>query len=262
MSGVGSEPTEYRVGTAQSKAGVEAWVFDLPGCRAIAPTQAAALEVLPVVIAEHLSWLDGHGNVTRNAFPFHFEVVEEVEARGDCNLVFADDMLATSPEDLEVGLRRLGFARYDLLRVVTQLPDAVLDWAPLAKGVSYCGPAARTVRGVLQHIAASDAALARTFSGTSDRRAAAGDHSPDIFGQRQGLIERLRALSSAELGREFRSGYEGSEKSGAELWTVRKALRYLIAHERSHTKEIEQRLAWLVLGLPHLPAATEVASHV
>lgn len=262
MSGVGAEPTVYQVGTARSKAGVEAWVFGLPGCRAIAPTRAAALEVLPVAIAEHLSWLDRHGDVTRNAFPFRFEVVEEVEASDDGDAVFADDLQPTSREDLEVGLRRLGFARKDLLEVVGQLPDTVLDWAAPEHIVGPCRYAARTIRAVLEHIAASDAALARAFSGTSDRRAAAGDQSPDIFGQRQGLIERLRALSSAELGREFRSGYEGSAKSGAELWTVRKALRYLIAHERSHTKEIEQRLAWLVLGLPHLPAATEVASHV
>ena len=35
-------------------------------------------------------------------------------------------------------------------------------------------------------------------------------------------------------------------------WTVRKALRRCIMHERAHLREIQQRLAWLVLGVPKL----------
>jgi hypothetical protein len=39
---------------------------------------------------------------------------------------------------------------------------------------------------------------------------------------------------------------------GYEHWTVRKALRRIISHERFHTKEIEQQLAWLLVGPPEL----------
>jgi hypothetical protein len=36
---------------------------------------------------------------------------------------------------------------------------------------------------------------------------------------------------------------------------LRKVLRRTISHERFHTKEIEQRLAWLLLGVPDFSRA-------
>jgi hypothetical protein len=33
---------------------------------------------------------------------------------------------------------------------------------------------------------------------------------------------------------------------------VRKVMRRIISHKRFHTREIEQRLAWLTLGVPEV----------
>jgi hypothetical protein len=44
-----------------------------------------------------------------------------------------------------------------------------------------------------------------------------------------------------------------------EQWTVRKVIRRIISHERFHTKEIQQRLSWILLGVPEFRAPVGVS---
>jgi hypothetical protein len=147
VSGVSNRARVYRCGIAIREDGVDAVVFDLPGGQTQVPQRDDALAVLPVVIAEHLAWLGGHGQVTRDAFPFAVEVGEEVD------------------------------------------------------------------------------------------------------------VPSLAGVSSADLAARFEKSQPWQTR-GAEHWTVRKALRRAIGHERFHSREVEQRLAWLLLGAPEVsPAA-------
>lgn len=263
MSGVSAEPTVYRVGITRGATSTEAWVFDLPGCCAVAATPADVLDVLPVVIAEHLCWLDSHGEVTRNAFPFHYEVVEDVDLTSlagvaDGEFAFADDLQPATTDHVETAVRRMGFARKELLRLVGQLPDTVLDWQPPAAAVKRddWAPGARSIRAILGHIASAEGSYTRSVGATEEQR------GQDIFGQRDATVTYLRSLGAHALGRKFRLR-QPWQQSGEENWTVPKALRRIIAHERFHTKEIDQRLAWLLMGMPTVeqPAGAEVAGH-
>jgi uncharacterized damage-inducible protein DinB len=249
------EPAVYHAGLVIMPAGVEAVVFDLPGCTAAAPDEATALEMLPVAIAEHLAWLDQHGEVTRDAFPFEVEVAERVDVEAlegiaDGELLFDAFARPVSSADVDTAIRRLGYAREDLLAVVRHLPDQVLDWCPPASALTLdeWDTEVRSIRRILGHIAEADGYYAGNIGDAPWEHVRPGQ-TPDLFDMRQRAIERLRSLSPAELGARW-DRRQPWQTEGVEKWTVRKALHRFIAHERFHTREIEQRLAWLLLGTP------------
>jgi hypothetical protein len=247
----------YHAGLVIMPAGVDAVVFDLPGCTGAARDEATALEMLPVVIAEHLAWLDQHGDVTRDAFPFEVEVTERVDVEAlvgvaDGELLFDAFARPASPADVETGIRRLGYAREDLLAAVRHLPDRVLDWRPPASALvlDEWDTEVRSIRRILAHIAGADGYYASNIGDAPWQQIRPGD-TPSLFDMRQRAIQRLRSLSAAELGTRW-DRRQAWQTEGVELWTVRKALHRFIVHERFHTREIEQRLAWLLVGPPLL----------
>jgi hypothetical protein len=259
------EHTVYHAGLVIMPAGVDAVVFDLPGCTGAARDEATALEMLPVVIAEHLAWLDQHGDVTRDAFPFEVEVTERVDVEAlvgvaDGELLFDAFARPASPEEVETGIRRLGYARQDLLAVVRRLPDQVLDWRPPASALvlDEWDTKVRSIRRILGHIAGADGYYAGNIGDAPWQRVRQGE-TPDLFDVRHRAIERLRSLSPAELAARWERR-QPWQAEGAEFWTVRKALHRFIVHERFHTREIEQRLAWLLLGPPVLDRSKAAAS--
>ncbi len=235
-------PHVYRVGLARVQDGVEAWVFDLPGCCALASSKAGACDLLPVVIAEHLAWLDQHGEVTRDAFPFDAEIVEETLS----DPCFEADKAPLSADDLEAGRRQLAHSHNDLINLVRPLPDIVLDWRPPASAVmaDEREPEARIIREILQHVAGSEGFYSFTITQSFPEHAVGPP--VDIFEARQRSLAAIRSLSEADQSAVFRC----SGAAGESEWTLRKMLRRTIRHERFHTKEIEQRLAWLLLGTP------------
>jgi hypothetical protein len=249
------EPTVYHVGLVILPEGVEAVVFDLPGCTAAAQDETTVRQMLPVVIAEHLAWLDEHGEVTRDAFPFQVEVTERVDVRAlegvaDGEFLFEAFARPASPADVETAIRRLGYARKDLLAIVRNLPDQVLDWRPPASALALDEGETdvRSIRSILAHIAGSDGYYAGNVGDSPWERARPGE-SADLFDMRHRAIERLRSLSPSELAARW-DRRQPWQADAVERWTVRKALHRFIAHERFHTREIEQRLAWLLLGPP------------
>lgn len=258
------EPTTYRAGLVIMPAGVDAVVFDLPGCTCAAKDEATAREMLPVVIAEHLAWLDQHGDVTRDAFPFKVEVTERVDVEAlegvaDGELLFEAFARPAAPADVETGIRRLGYAREDLLAVVRHLPDQVLDWCPPASALALdeWETEVRSIRRILGHIAGSDGYYAGNIGYAPWERVRPGE-TPDLFDMRRRAVERLRSLSASELAARWERR-QPWQTEGAEQWTVRKALHRFIVHERFHTREIEQRLAWLLLGAPVLATTVRKA---
>jgi hypothetical protein len=246
--------TAYRVGIHKRPVGADAWVLDLPGCRAIGRDLDEALGLVPVVIAEHLAWLESHGETTDQPNDATFEVVEEVEAEGE--FCFDADGAVFSAGELEAALGRSDYAFTDLTVLASRLPDAVLDWRPPASAVKIDNiyPDVRSIREMLAHASGSGGFFVRNVG---DDEWSPPDPDPSDTGRvRRAGLERLRSLTDRERSTVYRR--PDPRRGGEAAWSARKVLRRLINHERFHTKEIEQRLAWLLLALPEvMPVSRE-----
>jgi len=240
----------YRVGlTKNVGSNVEAWVFDAPGCWTEAPDLASIGPLLPVVITEYLAWRARHGGAG-DAFPIEVEVTEEVEASRESEFCFAADRAPVTVEDIEAVCLLMSFARQDLLDLVRSMPDLVLDWRPplsAAARIDSWAPHMRSIREILSHIASTDWYY-RTALLDEPAAPEPPDEVADLTLQRERALNHLRSLTAEDCARTFRP--KRRPRGGAEEWTVRKALRRYICHERFHTGEIQQRLTWLVLGIP------------
>jgi hypothetical protein len=246
--------TTYRVGIHKRPVGADAWVLDLPGCRAIGRDLNEALGLLPVVIAEHTAWLQAHGEQLDVAGNPSFKVVEEVAADGE--FCFEADGEAFSTEELETALRHSNYAFADLTALAARLPDVVLDWRPPASAVKIDNiyPDVRSIREMLAHASSSGGFFSRNVG--DDAWTPPPATETDIGAVRRAGLERLRTLSDRERSTVYRR--PDPRRGGEAAWSARKVVRRLINHERFHTKEIEQRLAWLLLALPEvMPVSRE-----
>jgi predicted RNase H-like HicB family nuclease len=236
---------KYRVAIAKRPDGsADAWVVDLPGCRAAAGSLRDAMDLLPVVVGDHLAWLAGHGENVDAAAPFDHELIEETEARGE--YVFGFDREALSRDELETAVRHAGYAHADLLSQLDGLPDVVLDWVPPATSVKIdqIFPDVRSIQMMLEHLAVVEA---NYYIGSLSDEPGERIDVPltELHASSEG---RLRALSDETLGRLYtRVGPRGEMQ-----WTARKVMRRIISHKRFHTREVEQRRSWLTLGVPEV----------
>jgi hypothetical protein len=243
----------FRIGLSVSDS-VSAFVFDLPGCAVNAVDSAALLELLPVTIAEHLWWLQHHGNDAVVPGALEFDVVEEVRAdaveAADAEFCFDDDRRPLGGDEIADAVRVMEYARTDLLSAIEGLPDAVLDWRPPASAMARIDewkPRPLTIREIVKDIAGADHYYRtglRDDTPLPDR----DDELHDVSTQRARVISALQSLAPQDRARVFRP--QRPWQSTPEEWTARKMMRRLISHERFHTAEIRQRLSWLLLGVP------------
>lgn len=222
----------------------KAWVPALPGCFCAAPTEAEAVERVSVAIDEYLGWLRRHGEEITLADANEIEVVERIEAPpGRSEPCFAADRAPAAEEEIETAIRLMAFAREDLLVLVAPLPDRVLDWQPR--------PDKRCIREILAHIARADGYY-RSSLLEEQPLEEAPEERLDLTLQREKAIAHLRSLTTAQRAQVFHPDWPWRHNED-EDWTVRKALRRFIYHERFHTRDIQQTLAWLMLGGPSKP---------
>jgi hypothetical protein len=256
----------YRVGLAISENETNATVFDLVGCASVAPDRSSLLEILPVAIAEHVAWLQRHGESAPN--DAEFEVTEEVDVSqseaADGEFVFDADRQAE--DEIEMSIRAMNHATSDLLAVVEPLPERILDWRPpesaMAK-IDAWQPGVKTIREIASELPAGERYYRQGL------REGPEPPEPELEWydrslQRERTIERLRGLSPDERGKVFLVTRSWQDRP--EHWTARKAIRRIISHERFHTREIQQRLSWILLGVPEFRTAAEartkeLASH-
>jgi uncharacterized damage-inducible protein DinB len=214
--------------------GVEAWVLDAWGFLTWAPTRLQAIHRLPDRLASYRAWcasqciaLNGPSRVLRTTdYP-----------AGE--LLFDDDRDAATPELIAMSLKLMEANRRELLRVLTPLPEGALDWDP---PYTHFDPEAswRTIRANLQHLATAEV---HYFCAAVGHRPAAAPPTPDVpwraalAASRAESAAFLRSLTQrADLVRytEFDVG------RGPEQWTLRKALRRMVSHERTHLKSIRR----------------------
>ena len=235
----------YRVAIAKRPDGsADAWVADLPGCRAAAGSLRDAMDLLPVVVGDHLAWLAGHGEAVDPSQPFEHEVIEEIEPRGE--YVFDFDREAMSRDEMASAIRHAGYAHEDLMTQLNGLPDVVLDWVPPASSVKIdqIFPDVRSMRMMLEHLTVVEANY--YIGSLSDE---AGERIEVALSElHDSSAKRLEGLSDEALGRVYtRTGPRGELQ-----WTARKVMRRIVSHKRFHTREIEQRRSWLTLGVPEI----------
>jgi hypothetical protein len=244
----------YRIGITRGMTEVNGTVFDVPGCTVTAPNRTLLCELLPVAIAEHLSWLERHGEtIGEGQLDVQVDETEEVDAAetdaADGEFVFEDDHRPVTDADLERGIRHMDYATADLLTLVEPLPDVILDWRPAVSAMARVDswqPEPKTIREIARELPGAERYYRLGLGGEQAQE-------PDeiVFDrmlQRRLTGERLRSLMPGKRGAVFHTARPWQDR--AEHWTPRKVIRRIISHERFHTKEIEQRLAWLLLGVP------------
>ncbi len=239
------EPTEedaiagatYDVYLEQTAEGATlAQIIDLPGCFANGATREEALERLQQAVEEYHAWLRRHDEympIMRG--PFYFDVQEVFQIRyedgQEVNSFFAPDALPATDEDIEWALALMNWQREDLLERVSGLDDAALDWVPPND------PEAKSIRQILDHIAQAEVWYMGRLDETPPNVVVAKLPGPTLDRLqrvRQAAIVRITSYPKEQRGTLFT--HQG------EQWTLRKAMRRVVWHERDHMNQIEEIL--------------------
>ncbi|CAN5609463.1 hypothetical protein BH20CHL6_BH20CHL6_10530 [soil metagenome] len=226
-----------------------AWMLDWPGCFTWGRTREIALARVPSAVGRYAAWAATHGEAVSPPGSGHVDVVEEVAAvRADGyerNATFGTDLRTVEPAELETVIRRLGYAREDLLDVAARVdafeaaggrslvPEERPDTS-LAAGAA----SGRVADEVLRHVAGAEIWLA----GRLDRTARYGGPSRDA--DREAFLTASRSWAIERLGELFRRdpGFRATDAHG-ESWTLAKVLRRLVYHSLDHLEELDRRLA-------------------
>ena len=185
-------------------------------------------------------------------------VIEQIDVEGaegaEGEFVFEDDRRPATDSEIETGIRRMRYARADLLELVDSVSDYVMDWRPPLTAmmrIDSWKPQPLTIREIVSDITGAEGYYMRGLR--AGREPAAGSlNEYDLRSGQSALFDRLRSLSEDERGRVYRPIRPWQQ--APELWTARKVIRRVISHERFHTAEIRQRIAWIHVGVPDFGA--------
>ena len=238
------------------------WVPSVPGVLAVADTRTRVLSLAVTVTARVRDWLEVHGDDAGIPRLWGPEAAGEVDTAlepggYEVNATLPTDRRPVTQEEVAVALRRLGWAREDLLAVAGRIEAHEAADGPLP---TDAGGGERTPEAVLRHVAGSAAWLVGRLpgggryegplDGVTARDALAGSHA--------WVAARLRALGLAD------DGAETADRHG-ETWTLAKVLRRIQAHGLDHLWELERRLVRadgtrerLTIGLGRAPTTAQV----
>ena len=152
----------------------------------------------------------------------------------EVNATLPPDRRRLTQEEVAAAIRRLAWAREDLLDLADRL-DALEAAGTVLPTNEARGE--RTGEEVLRHVAGSEVWLVGRLPGAG-RYAGPLDGVPvrdALAGSRAWVVERLEALGRAD------TGAESADRHG-ETWTLAKVLRRLQAHGFDHLWELERRL--------------------
>ena len=224
-----------------------AWMLDWPGAFTWGSSRPIAFARATAAVNRFVEWLGEHGERHDGQPPLVAEVVEEQDAYRledgyEINATFTADRRAVPEDELERTIRRLGYARDDLLALHErveryesergELPRETRSAEAVADGASD----GRTADAVLRHIAAAEAWFVSRldgearYSGSRDKLTAYLDESRRFL---VGNLRRFQRLDPA-LSRVDGKGEE---------WTLAKVLRRAVYHSLDHLEELDRRLA-------------------
>ncbi len=218
---------------------VAGWVPDLPGVLAVADTRTRALSLAITQVARVRAWLEAHGDEAGIPRIWRYEEAGDLPARREpdgyeVNVTFPADRRPVTQEEVATAIRRMGWAREDLLAAADRIDAHEATHGPLPTDTAR---RERTPEAVLRHVAGSEVWLVgRLPGGGSYDGPLDGVPARDVLaGSRAWVLERLRALGLAD------DGAETADRHG-ETWTLAKVLRRLQAHGFDHLWELDRRL--------------------
>ena len=216
-----------------------AHALDLVGCFDYGLSKDEAVAKMPETIREYLAWTRRHGEPLTVLEPVAVEVMETVRGTcprhsGDAAALFKLEKQPATEEMIATAIRRMGYAREDLLELVRGLPDEVMDWKREER--------MRSIREILTHVARCDWWYVTRLT---DEDPPASEPPGDVFlhlkQYRESAVKRLLGLPE-----KLRAGVyhpKKNTKHPEEPWSARKVLRRYVEHEREHIDNIKQRLA-------------------
>jgi uncharacterized damage-inducible protein DinB/predicted RNase H-like HicB family nuclease len=225
---------------------IMAHVLGLPGCITRAASRDEALHRLPDAICDYCAWLRRHGEpVLPEDEPIGIAIAGESVGfgpfdPGSAAALFSPDLAPVTPAEMERFFRLMGYARADLLALVSDLPADLLDWQP--------DPASWPIRRVLRHIGnAEEWYVSRIVPAETLPPEWEHDQELPILEflamERRTAVERLRWLTEAERSQVFYP--QNWTDHPDEPWTARKVFRRFLEHELEHTGQVREVLgAW------------------
>ena len=211
-----------------------AHVPDLAGCTAAGVHRAAALAALPDAIRAYLDWCGAHGDPVAGDGAIEVAVAEVARGcrpwrRGGANALFSVDRAPLGDGELRTYLRRMSYARSDLLELVRGLPAEAFD-APPADG-------GQTVHAVLKHLADTEAWYLSRLGQHITVQADGADIVRRLVDSRARAVEAILRLSPRQRDLVYVPTDRPSEDP-EEGWTLRKVLRRFLEHELEHLRAL------------------------
>ncbi len=193
-----------------------AWVLDVPGCFATAPSERAAMGQVREALATYALWRQQHLDPLVLEEPLALQIDERFHSFFSAsdyrvNACFHADRLPLTEAEVVEGCRILHYTRHDLLMVLqaaTRLDEQIQE--------------------VLRHITQAE----RWYFASLGLEQAALD--ADVFA----ALDVVRRQSVEWL--EQLAGDATYHERMQEGWTARKVLRRTIWHERDHTGQLRQ----------------------
>lgn len=213
--------------------GIVALGLDFLGFSTWAESEADLLAKVPARFEEYAAWRSRH-DAPLDPVDSRVEIVER---RVGDEILFPPDHEAARPEDIDLAVQLLGASRADLVARLRTAPPGALDWNPSYRRFASWADW-RTIRANLAHIANAETHYYMRNIGhhpSGSEVAPDGDWQvflPQSRGQAIAFLEGVKSSRDLARVRTVDHGY------GEESWSVRKALRRLVSHERMHTKSI------------------------
>ena len=218
---------------------IAAWVPDVPGVLAVATARDRALTAALTATARVREWLEAHGDEAGIPRIWRPDPAGELAALHEpdgyeVNVTLPTDRRTVTQEEVATAVRRLAWARVDLLAMADRIEAFEADGGPLGADAARDE---RTWQEVLRHVAGSEAWLVgRLPAGGRYGGPLDGVPARDaLAGSRAWVLERLGSLGLAD------DGAETPDRHG-ETWTLAKVLRRIQAHGFDHLWELERRL--------------------
>ncbi len=213
-----------------------AHVPDLAGCAVTGPDRAAALAALPDAIRAYLRWCGEHGEPLPADDSVEVVVVEVVHGcrpwrQGGAHALFSVDRVPLGDAELRAYLRRMSYARGDLLTFVRGLSPQALDAAP---------PGLPPVRAVLTHLIETEAWYLSRLGQRVPVVQDGSDIVQRLVDSRARAVEVILRLSPRQRDLVYVPTADPSDNP-EEGWTLRKVLRCFLEHELGHLQELQAR---------------------
>lgn len=213
------------------------------GCMWLGASREDVLSRAPGEIAAFYAWLRAHGEPGVSvpdpaAIGVTVAEAQEIDGFGQSGAAvgfFGPDRRPVTDADIAAAVRRLGYARRDLLELVASIPPAGLDWVPPG--------GKRTVRQNLTHVRNCHGWYLTRVLGWARVEALLPEPWPEETMSGMNWVMERAVAALLDLPPDLRGGTYRAERPD-EDWAPRKMLRRFVEHEREHVEVVGRTIGW------------------